>query len=67
MSRELHYIGRADHEPIDDARHFHVCATCGQPVDRRDVGAAVRHAARGHQPWIVAPALTEVVMTSHQT
>ena len=32
MSRALHYIGRADHAPIDDARHFHVCATCGQPM-----------------------------------
>ena len=30
MPRELHYIDRQDHEPIDDARHFHICARCGR-------------------------------------
>lgn len=51
MPRELHYIGRQDHEPIDDERHFYVCPSCGQPVDKRDPGAVVRHEARGHEPW----------------
>ena len=50
MPRELHYIGRQDHEPIDDARHFHICARCGQPVDKRDAGEVMRHEARGHAP-----------------
>ena len=56
MPRELHYIDRQDHEPIDDARHFHICARCGQPVDKRDPGALARHEARGHLP---APVRTD--------
>lgn len=50
MPRELHHIGRQDHEPIDDARHFYICARCGQPVDKRDPGDCVSHEARGHLP-----------------
>lgn len=56
MPSELHYIGRENHEPIDDERHFYVCPRCGRPVDKRDPGEVFRHEARDHEPLALAAA-----------
>lgn len=47
---DFHYIGREDGEPIDEARHFFRCPTCGQAVDKRDLGQVFHHEVRGHLP-----------------
>ena len=36
--------------------HFHVCAACGQAVDRRDLGAVLHHEDAGHEPMPEAEA-----------
>jgi hypothetical protein len=47
---DFHFIGQANREPTGEQRHDFLCAYCGQPVDKRDLGAVSRHAVRGHQP-----------------
>lgn len=47
---DFHYIGREDGEPIDEARHFYRCLTCGQAVDKRDLGQVFHHETRDHLP-----------------
>lgn len=47
---DIHYIGREDVEPIDEARHFFRCPTCGQIVDKRDLGQVIHHEESGHLP-----------------
>jgi hypothetical protein len=44
-------IGRREGgDPGDPLEHFHVCEGCGQPVDRRDLGAVLHHEDSGHAP-----------------
>ena len=44
-------IGRREGgEPADVLEHFHVCNVCGQPVDRRDLGAVFHHEEGDHEP-----------------
>lgn len=39
---------REDGEPTDPLDHFYVCPACGQPVDKRDLGAVFHHEDKGH-------------------
>jgi ATP-dependent DNA ligase len=35
---------------LPEARHFHLCAECGQAVDRRNLGDVFHHETPGHVP-----------------
>lgn len=37
-------------EPVDEAEHFIVCQTCGQPIDCRRLGDVFHHEEPGHKP-----------------
>src|SRR5690606_36251842 len=41
---------RKDGDPADEREHFYVCAHCGQPVDKRDLGAVMHHGQAEHYP-----------------
>jgi len=43
-------IGTAQVEPSDEADHFYVCVSCGQAVDKRDLGQVFHHENNGHEP-----------------
>lgn len=36
-------------EPADPLEHFYICKACGQPVDKRDLGAVFHHEDHGHE------------------
>jgi bifunctional non-homologous end joining protein LigD len=40
---------------LEESEHFHVCAGCGQLVDRRNLGDVFHHEEPGHEP-LPAPA-----------
>ncbi len=35
---------------LEEHEHFYVCATCGQAVDKRDLGQVFHHEDAGHEP-----------------
>ncbi|TIV96813.1 MAG: hypothetical protein E5V85_16715 [Mesorhizobium sp.] len=37
-------------EPPTEAHHFHLCPTCGQAVDRRDLRQVIWHQRPTHEP-----------------
>lgn len=47
---------RVGGDPLDETRHFYLCTACGQPVDKRDLGAVFHHEERGHEPLPVEEA-----------
>ena len=42
--------------PDTELGHFYLCKACGQPVDKRDLGAVIHHDAPGHSPLPVEDA-----------
>ena len=38
---------------LEEHEHFYTCATCGQSVDRRDLGQVFHHEIIGHQRMIL--------------
>lgn len=36
-------------DPEDEADHFYICASCGQAVDKRDLGQVFHHEEEGHE------------------
>lgn len=50
-SPKIDQIGkRVGGPPAEVADYFHKCPICGQPVDRRDLGAVFHHEAKQHDP-----------------
>ena len=43
-------------QPASELGHFYLCKACGQPVDKRDLGAVLHHDERGHEPLPAADA-----------
>ncbi|RWB65577.1 MAG: hypothetical protein EOQ52_24620 [Mesorhizobium sp.] len=41
---------RLGREPPTEAHHFHLCPTCGQAVDRRDLRQVIWHEQPKHEP-----------------
>lgn len=35
---------------LQEHEHFYLCATCGQSVDKRDLGQVFHHEEAGHEP-----------------
>lgn len=46
---------RVDGEPANELEHFIVCPSCGQMIDRRDLGQVIHHDEPGHAPLPVIP------------
>jgi hypothetical protein len=40
---------RMDVIPKDEKQHFYVCPSCGQAVDKRDLGQVFHHEIRRHE------------------
>lgn len=51
LRKDIDQIGERERgPPTEVAGYFHKCPICGQPVDRRDLGAVFHHEAKQHDP-----------------
>jgi hypothetical protein len=41
---------RVSGQTQSEAEHFYMCPTCGQAVDKRQLGDVVHHEEEGHRP-----------------